>query len=135
MGQFRDEAILLDFGEGGYGSTILIDTQSLKSLTSLLEIFTRLALGSLMTVDLSSFEGVFRSRTIDSFDLIRDAGKSVLEVIATSEQRFSIRWTDSPGNWQHRADLIMALRDGRLPGHQDLTEEGDGVLVVLQFQE
>jgi hypothetical protein len=35
VGQFRDEVILLDFGEGGYGSTILIDTQSLKSLTSL----------------------------------------------------------------------------------------------------
>jgi hypothetical protein len=40
MGRYRDDAILVDLGEGAHGFTILIDIQTETALSRLLEIFT-----------------------------------------------------------------------------------------------
>jgi hypothetical protein len=135
MGRFRDEAILVDFGQGGHGQTILIDTQSTNALARLARVCLDLANSKAEALDLLALEGVFHSSAIQSLMMLSDPGVSQLQAIFSGAQGRSFKWTETPKRWKECADLLEALIASQLPGHQYLTEEGDNILVTVQFME
>ena len=135
MGLFRDDIILLDFGEGAYGPTILIDTQTDKALNRLINVCSRLARPGAPAVDLARIEDVFRSSAVDSL-LFRAAADDLrLQTMQGKGQGRSIVWSQLPHRWTECVRQLEALVASQLPGHQHLTEEGSDVLVVVQFKE
>ena len=122
---------LISYYQGAYGSTLRIDVQDKKWL----ELFRRCVL-LLVTGDMDEIK-------IDCFDNVRCVDVKSFTLIKAQHMRYlKISVTKNGFSWvQNEEELItlIGLIDGLLAcdtsGHQYLTGEDDGILIVLAYKE
>ena len=133
----KDSAIAVSYYRGADGPTLRIDMQTREHVALMTGIFTRLMAepGSstmLIAGGPWTFEGV------STIQLVSVPGSASIgrAVAVQSPQGTRIAWQASSDGWLQCLGLLEGLTDSDEPGHQYLTEEHPGhVLVVLAFHE
>ena len=129
--------ILVSFYAGAFGPTLRIDMQTREHVALMTGIFTKLMeepdRSTVLVVDgLWTFEG------LSAIKLVSVPGSAPIgrAVAVQSPHGTRIEWRASSDGWLQCLGLLEGLTDTDEPGHQYLTEEIKGqVLVVLAFHE
>lgn len=129
--------IVVSCYRGAHGPTLRIDMQTREHLALLTEIFTKLheepdGSTTLLAGGPWTFHGV------NAIKLVSVPGSAPIgrAVAVQGPHGTSIDWRASSDGWLQCLGLLEGLTDTDEPGHQYLTEERPGhVLVVLAFHE
>ncbi|MEM7479680.1 MAG: hypothetical protein AAF481_00780 [Acidobacteriota bacterium] len=128
--------ISIDFYEGAYGATLRIKLHEVRDLETVVEMFSALAAGRKLTIDL--LEDCSAQVTgISNFTLlrVRKPLEKRLRVEGSLDQEAEVVWEATSEEWENCLGLTNAFKIER-SGHQYLTAEGvDDALVVLSFRE
>ena len=129
--------IVVDYYQGAYGPTIVIDTTDRDELLAIRTLFLKLAQEKIDLVDLTNMPGV-TSMGLDAFILRRvnsgEQGDRCLERKKAKSRQIEFLWSLPSVEWWARVNLTDGFTD--TPGHHYLTDEDiDDALVVLQFKE
>ena len=129
--------IVVDYYQGAYGPTILIDTTSQDELLAIRTVFLNLAQGKIDLVNLVNKPGI-TAMGIDALVLrsvtTGKQGDKCLERKKTNSKRSEFLWSLPNVEWWAHVNLTDGFTDA--PGHHYLTDEDiDDSLVVLQFKE
>jgi len=136
--RFPKTGIVIDYYQGAYGPTILIDTTSRQELETIREVFVDLAQGNIDLVNLVNIREA-TAMGLDALILRRlnsgKQGDKCLELKKNNKSgTIEFLWTlPSVESWA-RVNLLDGLSDA--PGHHYLTDEDiDDAIVLLQFKE
>jgi hypothetical protein len=141
----RDQAMRIDHFEGAYGPTIWLDVDRSGDLSSLLDIFRRLARGDVREVELCSALGA-RTENLGGIQLRFEAGTARARkrlVRTRGGDRTSLPgphppsfvWSNSGSGWKRCARIVAGLLRRDHPDRRDLTREGvDDAIVDLSFR-
>ena len=135
--RFPKTGIVIDYYQGAYGPTILIDTVSRQELETIRQIFVDLAQGNINLVNLVNMSGVIATG-LDALILRRlnsgRQGHKCLELKKNKSGTIEFLWSLPPVEWWARVNLMDGFTDA--PGHHYLTDEDiDDAIVLLQFKE
>ena len=141
----RDQAMQIDHFEGAYGPTIWLDVDRPRDLSSLLDIFKKLARGDLKEVELCSALGA-RTENLGGLRLRLEAWRPRARkrlVRTRGGERTSLLgphlpsfvWSNSGSGWKRCAKIVAGLLRRDFPDRRDLTLEGvDDAIVDLSFR-
>jgi hypothetical protein len=135
----------IDHFEGAYGPTIWLDVDRPRDLSSLLDIFKKLARGELKEVELCSALGA-RTENLGGLRLLLEAGRPRARkrlvktrggerTSAPGPHPPSFVWSNSGSGWKRCAKIVAGLLRRDSPDRRDLTREGvDDAIVDLSFR-
>jgi hypothetical protein len=134
----KEEAILVDYYQSGYGPTIRIDVFTVKNLEYLKSKFMSLSENVGSKVDFLTQDNILPTN-IDKFILKSVNDSSDKEIIFSNddEKAVTCEWILNSYEWRRTAGLVQGLIDNsENPCHQYLTsEDSDAVVVELAFKE
>jgi hypothetical protein len=123
---------------GHYGPTVRIAPATLEQLAQVREVFARLADGNDTSIALHEVL-LCRLDSIEGLVLRCTAGAPSKGVVRKGHEptRPSFDWTNPTAGWANCVDLVDALSESQVPGHQYLTWDniGDDALVELAHRE
>jgi hypothetical protein len=126
-----DRIIFVDFYEGSYGPSVMLNVPSEPLLGSLKGIFKVLSLKDPQSLHLEGCDFV-RLNGIETFRLHNDTARASFKV-SISRGRARLDWNQPPSQWAYTSELVDRLTPC---SHQYLTREGmDDALVILSFKE
>jgi hypothetical protein len=135
----------IDHFDGAYGPTIWLDVDRPRDLSSLLDIFKKLARGDLKEVELCSALGA-RTENLGGLRLLLEAGRQRAgkrlvktrggeRTSAPGPHPPSFVWSNSGSGWKRCAKIVAGLLRRDSPDRRDLTREGvDDAIVDLSFR-
>ena len=121
--------------EGAYGPTIRIDTQSKEWLEYLKSEVTELIEEGREELEISKMDFVSVSDLKSLLLRKCDGDNSTISELSRTEEVPSFIWLQSSEELITINGLIDGLLVDEKPGHQYLTSESDGVLIVLAYKE
>lgn len=128
--------IVVDYYQGAYGPTIIIDTMTDQELRTIRDVFVDLARGSIDFLNLVGVSGL-TAMGIDALILRRQASSEVAGKCLVRNKnksgRVEFHWTLPPDEWWARVNLVDGFAEGA--GHHYLTDEDNDAIIVLQFKE
>jgi hypothetical protein len=129
--------IFVEYYEGPYGPTILIDTMTEDELLQIRKIFTDLAQGSLNFINLVSLEGI-TALNIHGLTLRclndRPLREKVLARVQGKPGTNQFQWSLAPIEWWNCVNLVDGLM--KTPSHNYFTNgDVDDAIVVVQHME
>ena len=127
---------IIAFYEGAYGRTIRIDVQAESWLMNLRESVSKLLRTAVRSIDISLMNNV-RMLGVSSFTLLRTEEPVSPYIYSSIDKKgsVSIFWFQDVEQLETLIALINGLLDHDEPGHQYLTNENDGILVELAYEE
>jgi hypothetical protein len=133
MSEPRFKDLEIDYYQSAYGATLRLATDEIDDLRTLNAIFRNVRGGG--AIDLGSWPGT-RSENVKSILLRNSVGRSQMKRADTVSGMESFEWAQDGEGWLESAELIEGMVDASSPGHQYLTREGPGdILVEVAFQE
>ena len=132
-----DARILVSFYVGAYGPTLRIDMQTREHVALMTGIFTRLMEEPNSSTVLAA-DGPWTFTGVGAITLVSVPGSAPIgrAVAGQGPHGTRVDWQASSDGWLQCLGLLEGLTDTDEPGHQYLTEEIKGqVLVVLAFRE
>ena len=126
---------LVTYYQGAYGPTIRVDVQSKEWLEYLKSTVTSLIEGDITEIEVGGMDSV-KFSDLKSLLLRRQDAERVSNIILDlKEDEARFVWLQSKAELVILNGLVDGLLDSKMPGHQYLTNECDGILVVLAYKE
>jgi len=134
----KNNVILLDYYQSGYGPTIRIDVSSMENMENLKEVFTLLANSSGIEVDFLALENVLDT-SIKKFTMksMENCSNDLeLDFSNADTNNITLDWAMPTHEWERVVGLVQGLIDFDKPAHQYLTnEDHDEVVLELAYME
>ena len=132
----NDCLAFVDYYLSAYGPTIRIATRNRHWLVALKKQIMDLSNGNLDSIDVCKFSDTKCSETINELILIKGINCSVSCVTAKDLFRqTNFIWVQDESGIETILGLIDGLIVSDQSGHQYLTNEGDGYLIELSYNE
>jgi hypothetical protein len=129
--------IVVAIYEGAFGPTLRIDVQMRDQASIVERAFKHLASGTQLEMEISD-PGTFLFSGLSLMRLKADEDAPPAARMANDQagRKSEVLWTMSRQGWENCVGLAAGLFEQEMPGHQYLTPEGEGhLLVELAYKE
>jgi len=130
--------IFVQYYEGAYGPTILIDTMKWDELQKIRSLFVRLARGEIDITNLLTAEQI----TPIGFDVLvltrlkcNDEREKCIEFKRGKTGTIEFQWSLPAVEWWGCVNLVDGFTEGKSGHHYFGSEENDDAIIVLQYME